>query len=82
MKQLIVLITLLLMSVAYAQQPDIPFLQRAIAALQAQRNQAYDQAVMSEAKATGALEDLSKAQARIKELEDKTKTEVKPTKDK
>lgn len=65
------LILALLPSVAFAQQPDPAFLQRAAAALQAQRNAALDQAAAQQARADGLADDLAKAQARIKELEPK-----------
>ncbi|MEI5710467.1 hypothetical protein WB401_46285, partial [Streptomyces brasiliscabiei] len=55
----------------FAEQPDPAFMQRAIAALQNQRNQALDAAAAAAAKAEGLSEDLVKAQARIKELEEK-----------
>ena len=64
---------LALTSPAIAQQapPDPAVLQRALSALQAQRNQAMDAAASAEIKAAGLAEDLAKAQARIKELEPK-----------
>lgn len=59
-------------SCAHAQQaPDPAFLQRALSALQAQRNAAMDSQVVAEARAAGLTEDLAKANARIKELETK-----------
>lgn len=58
---------------AMAQTPDPAFMQRAITALQTQRNAALDNAAVAEAKANGLQEELSKAQAKIKELEDVTK---------
>ncbi len=72
MRLLISAILLVLTIPALAQQPlDPAFLQRALGALQAQRNQAMDAAAVSEAKAAGLADDLAKAQARIKELETK-----------
>lgn len=63
---------LLLSSVAFAQQqPDPAFLQKAIAALQIQRNQALDAYVVDEAKIATLNEEIAKANARIKELEPK-----------
>lgn len=56
---------------ANAQQPDPVFLQRAIAAVQAQRNVAMDAAAVAEAKVAALTDDLAKAKARIKELEPK-----------
>jgi hypothetical protein len=71
MKRLAILL-LLAASPAFAQQqPDAQFLQRAIVALQTQRNQALDAAAGAEARAAGLADDLAKAQARIKELEQK-----------
>lgn len=68
------LAAMLLMPAANAQQaPDTAALQRAIAALQAQRNQAWDVAVTLEMKAASLAEDLAKAQAKVKELEEKEK---------
>jgi hypothetical protein len=59
---------------AYAQQQTDPaFMQRAITSLQLQRNAALDQVVVSDAKVAGLTEDLTKAQARIKELEEANK---------
>ena len=51
--------------------PDAAFMQRAITSLQAQRNTALDNQAVAEAKATGLAEDLTKANTKIKELEDK-----------
>lgn len=69
----LILVLLLGMSSAAAQQQpaDPAFLQRAVTALQAQRNQALDAAAAHEARAAGLADDLAKAQARIKELEPK-----------
>jgi hypothetical protein len=53
------------------QQPDPAFLQRALAAMQGQRNQAMDVAVAQQARADGLVDDLAKANARIRELEPK-----------
>ena len=63
-----------------AQQPDPAFMQRAINALQTQRNNALDAQALSEAKLAGATEDLAKANARIKELEAKKSDDVQPDK--
>lgn len=64
---------LLLATSAAAQQqaPDPAFLQRAIAALQTQRNQALDNEVAWKAQYDGAAELLAKANEKIKELEAK-----------
>jgi hypothetical protein len=51
--------------------PDAAFMQRAITSLQAQRNTALDNQAVAEAKASGLAEDLTKANTKIKELEDK-----------
>lgn len=67
-----VLLGLLLMTVnALAEQPDAAFLQKAIGAVQTQRNLALDAAAAAEAKVSIISDDLAKAQARIKELEAK-----------
>jgi hypothetical protein len=74
----VLLVSALIITPAVAQQPDPAFMQRAIVALQTQRNAALDTAVVSEAKVNGLLDDLSKANAKIKELEDKLKPVDKP----
>lgn len=56
---------------AAAQQPDPMFLQRAIAAVQTQRNVAMDAAAVAEAKVAALTEELDKAKVRVKELEAK-----------
>ena len=56
------------------QQADPAMLQRALGAVQVQRNQAFDLAASWEARANGLAEELTKAQARIKELEPKPET--------
>lgn len=71
MKRLLIL-ACLLATPAFAQQaPDPAMLQRAIVALQGQRNQAADNAAALEVRAAALADDLAKAQARIKELEPK-----------
>lgn len=65
------LILLALSSVASAQQADPAFLQRAITAVQMQRNLALDAQAVAEARVAALTEDLAKAQAHIKELESK-----------
>lgn len=76
LRKIIVVSALLAVSPAVAQQQQQPadpaFLQRALTAMQAQRNQAQDVAVISEAKAAGLAEELAKVQTRIKELEAKS----------
>lgn len=70
--RLIFVLFLLLASPAFAQQaPDPAFLQRALTALQTQRNVAMDSAAVAEAKLAAMADELAKAQARIKELEPK-----------
>ena len=51
------------------QQPDPAVLQRAIAVLQRQRNQAQDVAASAEIKALTLADELAKAQAKIKRVE-------------
>lgn len=73
MKRLIVLAALAAASPAFAQQqPDVPTLQMALQAVQAQRNQALDAAAGLQVQLVKAQDDLAKAQARIKELEPKS----------
>lgn len=54
-----------------AQQADPDFMQRAIVALQQQRNEALDKVAASEAKLSKSQEDLNKANLQIKGLQDK-----------
>lgn len=54
-----------------AQTSDPAFLQRAIAAVQTQRNLAMDAAAVAEAKVATITEELNKERARVKELEAK-----------
>jgi hypothetical protein len=68
----------MLVAPALAQQPDAGALQKAIAVIQAQRNQAMDAAANCEVNASRATEALTKAEARIKELEDKYEPKAKP----
>jgi hypothetical protein len=71
MKKLFLVLTLLgnVPTVATAQQqPDPAFLQRALAAMQTQRNQAQDIAAEREAQ---LMLELAKAQAKLKEQEAK-----------
>jgi predicted outer membrane protein len=58
-------------SAQQAEQPDPALLQRLIPVLQAQRNQALDMAAAHQARADGVAFDLSRALARVKELEAK-----------
>jgi peptidoglycan hydrolase CwlO-like protein len=72
-KFLIISVVAFSASTASAQQADVSFMQRAITALQTQRNTALDQQAASEAKVSGLTEDLAKSQAKVKELEAKVK---------
>jgi len=72
MKKIVFATLLLLSTSAFAQQSDPAFMQRAVTALQAQRNAALDGAAAQQARADGLQEELNKAQARIKELEAKS----------
>lgn len=76
MKRTTIALGLSLLAVpAFAQQQvDPAMLQRALGAVQVQRNQAFDLAASWEARANGLAEELAKAQARIKELEPKPET--------
>lgn len=70
MKRLWIVFVLLCASPAVAQQQADPvFLQRAVTALQTQRNQALDNAASIAARAEGLAEELARANVRIKELE-------------
>ena len=57
-------LALLLPSVTLAQQADPAFLQRAVSALQSQRNEALNAAAAQQARADGLADDLAKAQGR------------------
>jgi hypothetical protein len=70
-RNLILIVVLLLPSATLAQQADPAFLQRAVSVLQTQRNEALNAAAAQQARADGLADDLAKAQARIKELEQK-----------
>jgi hypothetical protein len=75
----LILALLFLATPALAQQSNDPlFLNRAISALQQQRNQAWDAAAVAEARAAGLADDLAKANARIKDLEPKPSVPDKP----
>lgn len=74
MRSVLIAVVLLLVTPAAAQQQNVPdpaFLQRAIASIENQRNQALSAQVVAEAKAAGLAEELAKANAKIKELESK-----------
>lgn len=62
------LIVAMLPSLAWAQPADPAFMQKAITALQAQRNFALDQQASSEAKAQMALEEIARLQAQVAKL--------------
>lgn len=59
----------LLASPAHAQPPDIASMQRSIAILQAQRNQAMDVIVSLEVQRALLAEEVERLKARIAELE-------------
>jgi hypothetical protein len=75
MRAVLIVVSVMLSTSAFSQQqaPDPTAMQRAITILQAQRNQASDQAAAAEIRATGLADDLAKAQATIKGLEEKEK---------
>jgi len=74
MKKFLVIAALLVPSVSFAQQIDQnEFMQRAVATLQNQRNSALDAQAAAEARLAILADQLNKANARIKELEDKAK---------
>lgn len=56
---------------AFAQQPDVAMLQKAIVAIQNQRNQALDAQASSDVRAAMLVEESVKLKARIQQLEDK-----------
>jgi hypothetical protein len=78
LRKIILLSLALLSTPAFAQQSDPAFLNRAIAVLQAQRNQALDSVAAERARADGLSDDLAKAQARIRELEPKPEAKAPP----
>jgi hypothetical protein len=71
MRVILILTAILLMSMeAHAQQqPDPAVLQRLLASTQAQRNQFLDALTAASVRVEVLTDDLTKAQARIKELE-------------
>lgn len=71
MRLIALALAVLFSTAAQAQQPDPVFLQRALAAVQTQRNMALDAAAVAEAKAALITEELAKVQVRIKDLEAK-----------
>jgi hypothetical protein len=64
-------------TVALAQQADQELIQKLIPSLQTQRNTALDSLAVAEGRIVMLNDQLAKANARIKELEDKSKTEEK-----
>jgi hypothetical protein len=72
MKQCLFVILILLAAAgsARAQQPDPVYLQRLLAAVEVQRNNAWNSQAMAEAKVSELTEALAKANARIKEIEE------------
>lgn len=73
MKQTILAFLLLATPAAAQQQPDVATLQRVIAALQAQRNQAMDVAANIEVQRAALAEEIEKLKAKIADLERKAK---------
>ena len=77
LKKLLIVSTLFIPAVAYAQQPVVAqqpeetFLQHAVTALQSQRNAALDAQAVAEAKVAGLMDELAKANKQVKELNDK-----------
>lgn len=74
MKKILIAVALLFSTASLAsaqtQAPDPDFMAKALAALQNQRNQALDNQAALEAKLAQATDQLNKANAKIKELED------------
>lgn len=56
---------------AQQQSPDLAAAQRLLTAIETQRNQALTQHAYAEARAAGMVDELARANARIKELEPK-----------
>jgi hypothetical protein len=77
MKKPLFAILVMLSTPALAQQPPDPaFLQQAIVAIQAQRNEALDKAAGAQAQVALLSEQITKLRERVKELE--AKYEPKP----
>lgn len=72
---IIALLAALISSASAQQQPDPATLSKALAVIQAQRNQALDMAAGQQVRAEGLQEELAKAQAKIKEMESKLPSE-------
>lgn len=71
MQFLAAILLLVVFNAASAQQLDPDFLQKAISAVQAQRNAALDKAAVMEAQATKLAEENAKLKAEIDELKKK-----------
>ena len=72
-KKVLIVSAIVFTTPALAQQIDSAFLQRALGVLQTQRNNALDAQASAEARAAGLVEELAKANAKIKELTEQTK---------
>lgn len=71
MRVFCLIMLLVLTNGAYAQQRDAAALDRLLAAVENQRNQAMNQHALAEARIIELTGDMAKTQARIKELEEK-----------
>jgi predicted nucleic acid-binding Zn-ribbon protein len=70
MRVVLILLGLMVCASAVAQQqPDVSALQKAIAVLQSQRNQAMDALASAEVQRATLAEEIEKLKARIAELE-------------
>ena len=82
-RSVLIVLSLLASTPVWAQQANVTqeqannpaFLQRVIGSMQGQRNVSNDAVAVLEAKVAGLTDDLNKANAKIKELEDKSKSE-------
>ena len=82
-RSVLIVLSLLASTPVWAQQANVTqeqanspaFLQRVIGSMQGQRNVSNDAVAVLEAKVVGLTDDLNKANAKIKELEDKSKSE-------
>lgn len=64
--------TLLMVSPALAQQPDVATLQKAVQTLQQQRNQAWDAAATAQIEIQKLNEELQKAKGELEKLKKPT----------
>lgn len=71
MKRILVILLLFSTAPAFAQSNDPKFMQQAITVLQTQRNAAMDAATIAQANLATVRDELTTAQNKIKELEDK-----------